>query len=167
MTSLRLLDSYKNYLYKIIILALSIFLLSCSKPIILHSAKGQSIEFSQFHGKWIIINYWATWCPSCMHEIPLLNRFYEENRDKNFLLYGVNYDQLTLVDLNQAIKRANISFPVLIENPNTLLNIGTIDTIPLTIVINPEGKIVKKITGPVTNASLKEIAILLKNHEKI
>lgn len=116
-----------------------------------YDASGHS---ARFDNKWVIINYWADWCDSCMSEVSELNRFYSHNRDKNVVFYGVNYDQLPIDGLKVAIKNAGITFPVLQLDPNSIWNLGQIDVIPTTFFINPNGQMVKKIVGPSTEADI-------------
>jgi thiol-disulfide isomerase/thioredoxin len=80
-----------RFLKLLLVLLCSIFMLSCTeKGSVLHDTKGNEIPLSTLKGKWVIINYWADWCESCTKEIPELNRFYQNNQDKNIVLYGVN-----------------------------------------------------------------------------
>lgn len=139
----------------IFILFCSFLLLSCSKnDAVIHDMKGRVISLSQLKGKWIIINYWAAWCDNCLKEMPELNRFYQNNQDKNILLYGYNFDQLTGEDLKQAADKANIQFPVLIENPEQIWKLDPVGVLPVTFIINPKGEVAKKIMGPSTEQSL-------------
>ncbi len=112
-----------------------------------YDASGHNAQLSN---KWVIINYWADWCDSCLSEVSELNHFYSHNHDKNVVFYGVNYDQLPIDGLKIAIKNAGISFPVLQLDPNSLWDLGQIDVIPTTFFINPNGQMVKKIVGPST-----------------
>lgn len=123
----------------------------------LHDADGKVIHFSSFKNKWIIVNYWADWCESCIEEIPELNKFYEHNTNKNVLMYGVNYDQLPHYDLQRSIHKMGIAFPVLQEDPSFLWKFGDIPVIPMTFIINPEGKVVKRIIGLNTEESLRAV----------
>ena len=142
---------------KKIILLILLFGFSCAvQAMVLHDSQGNVINSSQFKGKWIIINYWAGWCDGCIKEIPELNNFYRNNKNQNVLLFGVNYDQLSFDVLRQAVQRLHIKFPVLAEDPNTLWNFGDISIIPVTYIINPQGKVVKKILGANTEQSLTD-----------
>ncbi len=144
--------------FSITLLILTIFALtSCSNNTeqpIYHTAQGDRIRLSDYHGKWLILNYWSVHCTSCIHEIPELNKFYNTYKNKAAVL-GVNFDEPPLPILKQAIKKFNIQFPVLVENPASALNIK-IAYMPTTIIINPQGKIVATLVGPQTEHSLVE-----------
>jgi thiol-disulfide isomerase/thioredoxin len=118
---------------------------------------GQSTPFSQFKGKWVFINYWASWCPSCLDEIPEFNRFYELHKKKPIALFAVNFDGLSLREQNSLIKRFNIHYPSLVQDPADDLKLGDIRGIPVTFVFNPKGDLVKTLYGGQTAASLNEV----------
>ncbi len=132
-----------------------VFMLSCTeKGSVLHDTKGNEIQLSALKGKWIIVNYWADWCESCVQEIPELNRFYQNNQDKNILIYGVNYDRLPKADLEKATKKVHIVFPVLLDDLTQIWPLQGIDVLPVTFIINPKGQVVKRIYGGNTEKSL-------------
>jgi thiol-disulfide isomerase/thioredoxin len=142
-----------------VVLALffSLTLMCANAGTTFHDAHGNKIKASQFNGKWVIINYWASWCNICLNEIPEFNNFYKKVKNKNVLIYGVNYDHLTGDDLTQAMSAADIQYPVLVEDPTSIYNLGDFGVVPVTFVINPQGKIVKKIIGPTTENALMDI----------
>lgn len=142
-------------LQKIIaILLCTLFMFGCSREPVFHDTQGKDVKLSQLHGKWVIVNYWATWCHSCAAEIPALNHFYQDAKDKNILLYGVNFDESGTDALGKSIEKEGIIFPVLTENPAQAWNFGELSAVPMTFIINPKGELVKTISGPNTEKSL-------------
>lgn len=141
---------------KIILLFIGcVAIINCTQQgSVLHDAKGNSIPVSTLKGKWVIINYWADWCESCIKEIPELNHFYQHNQDKNIVLYGVNYDRMPIGDLETAINKTHIAYPVILEDPSETWSFDGIDALPVTFIIDPKGKVVKKILGANTEQSL-------------
>ncbi len=122
-----------------------------------HDAQGRLIKMSDLRGKWVIINYWADWCGGCIEEIPELNRFYEHNKDKNIVIFGVNYDQLPPVYLQQSMRQIGIEFPVLLEDPRVAWQLGDVSVLPTTFIVNPQGDVMRKIIGPNTEQSLLKV----------
>jgi len=120
----------------------------------LHDIQGNAIPISSLKGKWIIINYWADWCDSCVEEIPELNQFYQNNQDKNIVILGVNYDHMPITELQAAIHKMNIAYPVILEDPASVWPVSEFDALPATFIIGPNGKIMKKIMGENTEESL-------------
>src|SRR5437879_2413224 len=140
----------------IIFLLCSLTVINCTpQGSVLHDAKGNPINVSNLKGKWVILNYWADWCDNCIEEIPELNHFYEHNQEKNIVFYGVNYDRMPAGELKMAIDKMHIAFPTLMEDPaQTWPSLDGIDALPVTFIIDPKGRVVKKIVGGNTEQSL-------------
>ncbi len=134
---------------KILCLFLSFILLSgCSGD--------NKTPLPQIKGKWVVVNYWAAWCSSCIQEIPELNRFHQSNIGNNIEVYGINYDSLSSTDLKNAIHQAKITFPVLETDPSHIWKLSEVETLPTTFIISPSGKIEKKLVGPTTEKKLAQ-----------
>ena len=146
-----------NKLRYFIVICLILILTACtqSEPTF-YETSGKKIQFSQYRGKWIIINYWAKWCRSCISEIAVLNTFYHQHKNKAVVL-GVSYDSLPVNELKNLVHKLKFEFPVLQQDPGDYLKLGAIDVVPTTIIINPNGKIVKALRGPQTEASLNNV----------
>lgn len=124
---------------------------------VLQGLHGEKTPFSSLSGKWVLINYWASWCRPCLAEIPVLNRFYEKHKAGNVALFAVNYDTPSLKEQESLIKQFNIHYPALLKDPSNALHLGSIHGVPVTFVFNPQGKLVKKLYGSQTMASLDEV----------
>lgn len=107
--------------------------------------QGGTITLSNFIGKIIILDFWATWCPPCKAEIPgfiALNNKYEKS---GVILIGAAVDDLNKV--KSFAKNYGINYPVCIADQNTTTNYGGIRGIPTTFVIDKEGYIVREYVG--------------------
>ena len=124
---------------------------------VLHGLHGEKTPFSSLAGKWVFINYWASWCGPCVDEIPQLNRFYEQNKDKNFAMFAVNYDALPVAQQELLIDQLNIHYPALKQDPAKPLNLGDINGVPVTFVFNPQGILVDTLYGGQTVRSLNKV----------
>ncbi|KTD24065.1 MULTISPECIES: TlpA family protein disulfide reductase [Legionella] len=125
---------------------------NCSS-VILKDTSGHRIPFDSLKGKWVLINYWASWCQPCLDEIAELNRFYKKSSDK-VALFAVNYDSLPLSHQLALIRKYNISYPSLQYNPARELKLGDIRGVPATFVFSPEGKLRDALYGNQTVESL-------------
>lgn len=125
---------------------------ACSK-IDYHTADGSSGRFSDAHGKWLVVNYWAEWCKPCIEEMPELARFQQQNIDKVVVL-TVNYDSAQGEQLQQQIDKLNIKLPVLLEDPAQQLGVQHPDALPTTFVFDPRGQLNQTLQGAQTLASL-------------
>lgn len=115
---------------------------------------GQRFSFSALKGQWVFINYWASWCQTCLDEIPALNRFYEKNKHNHVALFAVNYDGLPLAAQLRLVKHFNIHYPALGKDPANALHLGNINGVPATFVFNPQGDLVDTLYGEQTVSSL-------------
>ncbi|MDI9817966.1 TlpA disulfide reductase family protein [Legionella sp. W10-070] len=139
------------------ILILSLLLVNAvqAQGVVLKELNGKQIPFDSLKGQWVLINYWASWCQPCIDEIAELNRFYQHKKGQ-LALFAVNYDMLSLEEQLLLVKRYNIRYPSLEEDPARLLQLGDIPGVPATFIFNPKGKLSKTLYGPQTLASLNE-----------
>ena len=100
---------------------------------------GNSVSLSDFRGKWVIVNYWATWCPPCLEEIPDLVSLYEENRDSVVVL-GVNYEEVNQEYLEEFVDSHMMSYPVVRSDPVPVTPLGPVLGLPTTFIISPQGE---------------------------
>lgn len=126
-----------------------------SSNVILRDISGHTIPFDSLKGKWVLINYWASWCQPCIDEITELNRFYKKSNDK-VALFAVNYDALPLSHQLALIRKYKISYPSLRHDPARDLELGDIRGVPATFVFNPEGKLQGALYGSQTLKSLNQ-----------
>ncbi|MBU0536960.1 MAG: TlpA family protein disulfide reductase [Gammaproteobacteria bacterium] len=124
-------------------------LAACSKPDF-STLSGSGGDFAQ--GKWLLINYWATWCGPCREEIPALNDFTAKRSDVE--IYGVNYDNLSGEALNEAIAEMGIQFDSMLADPAPQLNTPRPRVLPTTLLISPDGTLKATLTGPQTADTL-------------
>ena len=124
--------------------------------IVLQNLQGEDIALSSLKGKWVYINYWASWCGPCLDEISVLNHFYEKNKSHSVQIYAVNYESLPLNKQQALIKQFNIHYPSLKHNTATRLHLGPINVVPITFVLNPNGELSTTLYGGQTLENLTE-----------
>lgn len=130
--------------------------LSYSSGAILTTIDGEKIGFDSLKGKWVLINYWASWCEPCLTEISELNRFYRI-KTKQIALFAVNYEGLSLRQQLYLIKKYDIRYPSLKKDPGRELKLDLPQGVPVTYVFNPKGKLIKTLFGPQTQTSLSKL----------
>ena len=144
---------------KIISLFCLILIISCQKADIdLHNSKGMVSE--NLKGQWVMINYWADWCPPCLKEMPELVSFASANKDVQ--VFAFNFDQLDGEDLDYEINKFGVDIPSILTHPRDIWGIESPATLPATYFINPEGQIVQSLFRPQTQESLEDILRSLK-----
>lgn len=117
---------------------------------------GQTIPFDSLKGKWVLINYWASWCQSCIDEIGELNDFYKNTKGK-VALFAVNYDTLPLPSQIALIRKYKINYPSLQRDPGPQLRLGDVRGVPATFVFDPQGNFSGTLYGAQTSKNLKRL----------
>lgn len=134
------------------VLAYCILASGCSEPDYT-LMDGNSGNFTDHRGRWMIINYWATWCKPCIREIPELNAFAASQQHK-VVLFGVDYDNNQGEKLQQSSESLNILFPILTADPARRLGYARPSVLPTTLIFDPEGALHRTLIGPQTADSL-------------
>ena len=111
-----------------------------------------SLQMDKLAGRWVVINYWATWCQPCIKEIPELNALHRQY--PGVAVLGVNYDGATGDELEQQARELNIDFPLLITDPSAQLAIPRPMVLPTTLILGPDGRLRDTLVGPQTLESL-------------
>lgn len=128
-------------------------------PLDLPNLKGGQARITDFMDKVTVVNFWATWCPPCVEEIPSLNRLRQRMQGKAFDLISVDYAE----DRQQVVEflgRVDVHFPVLLdENGAVSAKWGAL-VFPSTFVIGPDGKIVYGVNGAIQWDSDEVVAML-------
>ena len=111
---------------------------------------GVKRNLSEFRGKWVVLNFWATWCPPCLKEIPELVDFHDDHHKKDAVVVGITYENIAPAALREFTESYFMSYTILITPPTTKTPFGVISGLPSTFLISPEGELVASQTGPVT-----------------
>ncbi len=118
----------------------------------LSDLNGKPHRLSDYRGKWVIVNYWATWCPPCREEIPDLVMFYEKNKSKAVVL-GINMEKIDVKALRQFVDDNLISYPVFAGSVDA--EVGPIPGLPTTYLVDPEGRLVARYIGMITSEGIE------------
>jgi len=119
---------------------------------------GTRLDMQTLRGKPLLLNFWATWCPPCVEEMPMLDAFYKQSASKNWQVVGLAIDQPTAV--RTWLGRTPVTFPIGLAGlggSELSRNLGNLaGALPFTIVIGAAGNVLQRKMGRVTTAELAQ-----------
>jgi peroxiredoxin len=132
----------------------------------LSDSKGASIRLSDYKGKVLLLDFWATWCHGCKTEIPWYMEFQNKYKDKGLTVIGVSMDDDGWKSVKPFVEEQKMNYAVVIGNQG-LAKLYAVDALPVTLLIDPNGKIAVSHAGMVEkDAFEKEIQALLLDSAK-
>ena len=108
---------------------------------------GKTVSLSDYKGKVVLLNFWATWCDSCREETPALEALYRRHRAERFVLLAPSVDTAGKTALLPFIAKYGPTFPILLSDGRTFHAYG-ITMLPTSFLIGADGRIAKKYLGP-------------------
>ena len=118
-----------------------------ASPVVLKDLKGRTVRLTDFTGKIVLLNFWATWCPPCRAEIPDLVRWQTEYGSKGLQIVGVTYPPTNRRKVRSFVQALKVTYPVLLGHKKTKALFDTGETLPFTVVIDRDGKVRENIEG--------------------
>lgn len=109
---------------------------------------GKNTSLSDYKGKVVLVNIWATWCPPCVEEMPSMQKLYNEFNGKNFEILAVSIDAAGIDAVAPFMKKHKLSFPALMDPNGTIKSMYRVTGIPESFIIDKQGILVGKIIGP-------------------
>ena len=116
---------------------------------------GKQVKLSDYRGKWVIVNYWATWCPPCREEMPELESFHAAHEKDDAVVLGLNTEVIDKQRILDFLDENFISYPNFIVGPVAETPLGRIPGLPTTFVLTPEGELVARQVGGVTREMIE------------
>lgn len=122
---------------------------------------GDRHQLSDYKGQGVFVNFWGTWCKPCEKEFPLMEEQYQVYKDQGVQILAVNIAQSDY-EVEQYAERKNLKFPIVIDKDKSVMQAYNIRPLPTTILVNPEGEIVKIITGEMSEEDIITYMELIK-----
>ncbi|MEI7456939.1 MAG: TlpA disulfide reductase family protein [Nitrosomonadales bacterium] len=138
-----------------VLLAMLLALSSQAADFTLTDQQGKIHHLSDYRGKWVLVNYWATWCPPCLAEIPELNALHNAHKNTDLVVIGIAMDYSSGKVVADFVRKHGISYPVVLGNRKVIAQIGELDVLPTSYLYSPSGEQVSTQAGEVTRESVE------------
>ncbi|WP_172370442.1 peroxiredoxin family protein [Sporosarcina jiandibaonis] len=126
----------------------------------LKNLSGEMVKLSDYKGKKVFLNFWASWCPPCRVEMPHMENYYKKYKDsENVEIIAVNMttDERNIENVEKFVESLGLSFPVLLDPEGEINDLYDFDYYPTTYLINADGIIVKKFWYAVDEKKIEEL----------
>jgi len=147
-----------NSLRKSLQLAALGLLLACvpasAKDFAFTDTTGGKHSLALHRGKWVLVNFWATWCPPCIEEIPELTALHQARGARDLIVIGVATDD-EVADVKAFVAKNGVRYPVVIGDEKTSSQLGDVSGLPTSYLFDPRGRQVYRRVGPVTRREIE------------
>jgi len=121
--------------------------------------KGEKHSLSDYKGKVVLLNFWATWCPPCVKEMPSMQRLQDKYQGKDFEILAVNMgEDSTTIEI--FLQKMTINFPILLDSDGAILKQWKIFAFPTTFLVDKEGNIAYALFGGLEWDSPEAVAVV-------
>ncbi len=134
------------------------FVSDLAKPapeVVFQTMDGKQVSLESLRGKVVLVNFWATWCPYCLKEMPAIEAFYHDYQGKDFTVLALSTDN-SEQDVRNYLKDRHYTFPIAMSEGSSTL-FGEVKQIPTSFIIDKHGVIRHKVSGQVYYGRIKEL----------
>jgi len=117
---------------------------------------GQVHHLSDYRGKWVLVNFWATWCSPCLEELPQLAELHNAHKGADLIVIGVAMEYASPKVVLDFLKTHPLPYPVVLGDTKIAAQIGQVRAIPTSYLFDQTGKLVSSQSGTVTRARVEE-----------
>lgn len=129
--------------------------------------EGKQQSLSQYRGKIVLVNFWATWCKPCTTEMPAMQASFDKLRDKGFVVLAIN-ELEDDAKVREHIKQYGHTFPVLMDRDNKVANQFGVFGLPVSVFIDQEGRVQEYIKGGLlTEQKIDDVVARIQKQEPV
>lgn len=124
----------------------------------LKDAEGNTVRLSDYQGKKVLLNFWATWCPPCRAEMPHMQKFYADYQAKDVVILGVNltHTEKNAENVKAFAQKLQITFPIVLDQEGHVTETFQVSVYPTTFLLDSNGVIREKFQGAIHYDVMKE-----------
>lgn len=119
----------------------------------LKSLEGKSVQLTDFHGKAVLLDFWASWCQPCREELPVIQKIHEDLGDRGLVVVSVNLESEELA--RPVVKEDKLTYIVVVDADGKVAEQYQVDPIPRVVIIDREGKVVADLAGATPEEDLR------------
>ncbi|GMQ86892.1 MAG: TlpA disulfide reductase family protein [Gammaproteobacteria bacterium] len=113
----------------------------------LRDLNSKLVRLSDFRGKVVLLNFWATWCPPCRKEMPSMQQLYQAYKDKGLEIVAVSVDTTSPGEVRAFVEELGLTFPVLHDRDSLVSRLYSNPGVPSSYLIDPQGKVAYRVLG--------------------
>lgn len=121
----------------------------------LKDTDGSVHTLSGLKGKWVLINFWAPWCPACLEELPALVALHKQHRELQVIGVAVMYQRKR--EVQDIAQRFSLNYPIVFGTEDTAAAFGGIRGLPTSFLYDPDGRLVAHPEGPLSQQDIEQL----------
>ena len=121
---------------------------------------GESASLDTYKGQFVLLNFWATWCPPCLEEMPHMETAYQHFKDRGFAVVAISSDEEGESTVAPFIEKLGVTFPILLDTDKAVSTVYGAKNLPLSFILNRNGEVIAGAVGERNWASEEAISVL-------
>lgn len=126
-----------------------------ARDFLLTDMDGKTHKLSDYKGQGVFLNFWGTWCKPCEYEMPYMDNQYQKYKDQGVQILAVNVGESDY-SVKKFAEKHHLTFPIMIDKNKQVQTAYKIDPLPVTFLVDKNGKIVDKLTGSLSEESIQK-----------
>jgi len=122
----------------------------------LKDTQGHVHYLSDYRGKWVLVNFWATWCAPCLEELPTLSALYNAHKDTDLVVIGIAMEYPSVQVVMDFLKSHSLPYPIVLGDHKMSKQIGPIEALPTSYLFDQTGNLAGSQSGSVTKESVEK-----------
>ena len=121
---------------------------------------GDTANLETYKGEYVLLNFWATWCPPCLEERPYIEEAFQKYQDRGFTVVAISSDEEGESAVTPFIEKLGVTFPVLLDPDKAVSSVYGAHNLPMTFILNREGEVVAGAVGERDWSSEEALSVL-------